>query len=905
MGGVSSSASLTFQAKYGIPVDEVAGLWPKTWIAVGPGFAREEVKALILEQGRALTGRSITSLADIAAQILRHGAGPGARELELLSPSSRQEALRRLVADRRILARLPEIKRLKRQRGFFRKLDRAVQAARLAVAHADEEAVLTERLLQHLGESQYRVLRDEVLLLCRAYEAWLLGHPSGLADQPRLLRDALTALTQGGWPEKLEKPEKLLYFSGAYPESLERAFSEELARHLVFERVGPLETPPSVPEALALQWERWHTLDDAAERLADALVERPFEEQVVLIADDPSVRRMLKRVFAQRGIEQADARDPNRLRWDETLKWALLPLEVVASDFERENVSAWCEHSGERMEIAARGIRQGLRSYAGGALAPLHARLSELGAELGGRKNLQQVSEFHLELLRKATVAHPECAWCLRFLERLWGEVEKDHSRFERADRRAPLRYWLERLNAALADAPSPMEPLKSQGGVQVYRLHQVSLIPFKKVWIFGMSDDFLSGASVGDYALSEREREILSGEFGVRSSLETRKERMAALASWLSTAEDAVLLDAHYDWDAGERESLLPLLRELKDLSPDLGALKAPEERGSHPRYTPSFSAIRPLPPQSFELAPLAAPEITASDLDRYSRCALQALGYQRWRVNDTREPEADLWPDVKGNLLHHSVRLLLQSRDAEGRFTLTAAQALDQAWAKRRPKGLLQGRRVELYARSRLEQVLSVFMEKELEFEARAGSRTRVLDDDLRFRVDFGDFVVKGTPDRIEETDDGVFVMDYKSSSASPNGTEMLELGYRLQLPFYALAAEAELKRPVLGLQFVELTRKGSRSSGIFFPRYNGKEPGKLTKAAPNSKSLLKSMEPDEVWARMKEHVLATGRAYVQGRFAAAPRIGEKECGKCGLSDLCGYRRKSGDGSEGEADS
>jgi ATP-dependent helicase/DNAse subunit B len=286
--------------------------------------------------------------------------------------------------------------------------------------------------------------------------------------------------------------------------------------------------------------------------------------------------------------------------------------------------------------------------------------------------------------------------------------------------------------------------------------------------------------------------------------------------------------------------------------------------------------------------------PEITASDLERYSRCAFQALGYQRWRVNDTREPEAELWPDVRGNLLHQAVAKILVSRDAEGQFTLTAAQVLDEVWSKRKPKGLLQGRRVESYAKYRLAQVLNVFMEKEREFQTRAMSRTRVLDDALRFRVNFGDFIVKGTPDRIEETDDGLFVMDYKTASGSPSGTDMLELGYRLQLPFYAIAAETELKRPVLGVQFVELNRKGSRSSGIFFAKYNGKEPGKLTKTTSNSKSLLKVQEPEEVWSILRDHILETGRSYIQGKFAAAPKREDKECGTCGLSDLCGFRRK-----------
>ena len=133
--------------------------------------------------------------------------------------------------------------------------------------------------------------------------------------------------------------------------------------------------------------------------------------------------------------------------------------------------------------------------------------------------------------------------------------------------------------------------------------------------------------------------------------------------------------------------------------------------------------------------------------------------------------------------------------------------------------PKGLIRAPRVEAYVKSRLLRTLDIFLVKEREFQERAGTRTLALDDGLRFRVPFGDFTVVGTPDRVEEFPEGVFVMDYKTSSSLPNGTEMLELGYRLQLPFYALAAEAMFGKPVAGVQFVELTAKGSRSSGMFF--------------------------------------------------------------------------------------
>jgi len=162
----------------------------------------------------------------------------------------------------------------------------------------------------------------------------------------------------------------------------------------------------------------------------------------------------------------------------------------------------------------------------------------------------------------------------------------------------------------------------------------------------------------------------------------------------------------------------------------------------------------------------------------------------------------------------------------------------------------------------------------------------------DDQKLALDYPEFRLIGTPDRIDVTEDGLFIIDYKTSSALPNGTDMLELGYRLQLPFYALAASQQLGKPVAGVQFVELTTKGGRGSGMFFKKHNGKETGKFTQVRSNSKSLL-SIEPDEAWSRMEEQIVLQAKAMMEGQFSARPKKQEKECNSCQLSDLCGLRR------------
>ena len=59
-----------------------------------------------------------------------------------------------------------------------------------------------------------------------------------------------------------------------------------------------------------------------------------------------------------------------------------------------------------------------------------------------------------------------------------------------------------------------------------------------KNLWILGVPPDWLEASNAGDYWFSEKEREILSAEFSVRSGLQVRQERIAALRAWIAGAE-------------------------------------------------------------------------------------------------------------------------------------------------------------------------------------------------------------------------------------------------------------------------------------------------------------------------------------------------------------------------------
>jgi RecB family exonuclease len=855
----------------------LGGLRPRTWLSVGPGFAREEVKAHVL-QSRGFVSQAIVRVDEIATAVL------GVRADRVLGSGSRQEALRILLAEPRILARTPELKRLRRQSGFYRKLDAAIQGGRMAAAHEQELEVYSERLAARLGPNP---LREELVTLARAYEAWLGGME--LWDPPRLLREATAALDEGRVAAAL--PAKVIHLCAQTPESLEIEFWGSLAKHVELVRTGPVYEEPPAPDAARFAWERWHTLDDAAERLAETVAREGWQDRVVLIPDVPAVRRSLKRALESRGVPVADPRDPTRLRWEEQVKWAILPLETVARGYERGRVISWLRSHLEQpelpkwvAEINARGIRQGLGSYAGGNLAQVHSFLRELEGRFGGKRLATELSEAHLAHLRAACGDDPGRMWLSGFFEGVWKELISDMGRVGQGSRRAPALYWLERLSTRIDEAPPPPERLKPAKGVLIHRLGQAPLAPCGELTFFGLPGSWLLGDGAGDYWFSEREREILASEFAVRSPVQVHKERKAALHAWMAAAPKVTLLDAQYDWDGRERETLAAALR-------DLGLELEPREMGAHPRWIASFGAERPLPALEAQLPSALAREIRATDLDHYSRCGFQGLVRARWRLSDVEEPEADLWRNARGNILHRAIRILIETRDEEGRFTVEPARAIDEAWELERPRGLFRGERLARFVKARLLLLVRAFCEKEREFHGKA--RTRVLSlEGPELRLEYPDFVIKGIPDRVDEHADGLFVLDYKTSSNLPHGRDMVELGYRPQLPFYALAAARHFGKPAVGVQFVELDRSGTRNKGIFFTRLNGKEPGKLTQARANSGSLFDG-EADAVWSAVEEKLVAQAREYLGGKFAARPVRGEKECRTCMLADFCGLRR------------
>ena len=944
----------------------VGGLDPAAWIVVEAGVSREEVKERFLARGIGFTASAIQDVGSLAKHVL---GGIVERDRVLGAPS-RQEILRRMLASRELSDRAPELRRLKRQRDFYKKLDRAVQSARMTYASAEEREAQEEKLQGRFGGGR---LRAEMRAVIEAYEAWLDENRAW--DLPRLILGAVGVLSVAEIPIAL--PPRIVVLSPKPGESRGEALWEALARRTEIERIfvaDLLEEAPSggasadptdalraIPraypdEALAASWEEWHTVDDACDRLADGLLEEfragRLGENGVLMPDQPAVRRSLKRALEERGLGLKDPRDPTRLKWEESVKGALLPLDVVARRFRQEEVlsflhSSWvkldphpeAEFAQKRalhQEILDRGIRMGLGAYSGDRLERIRAMLDLLNEAFSPRIRIDEVAGFHLAWIRR----NPDFeAWVSEFFEAVWERFAQDLAVIGESRRKAPVLYWLERLRLRLQDATPPFEKVQYENGVEIFRLSQTPLSYPERLWCLALPPRYTTGESPGDYFYSDREREVLSGHFAVRSGILEAEFRRRVLKLWIGHAREAIFLDALYDWDGRERESLAPILQELGVKGEDGEPIVA-TPRHSHPRWRKSYLHPKVSAPRELALpelgAPGARPEIRASDLEAFSRCEFQGVLLGRFRVSDAKPADLDIRADSRGTLLHEAVKTLILARDEAGRFAKSAEDALEEAWAARRPKGLFQSDRLAEFTKRKLLPVLRTFMEQESKYVERAKTKVLAVEEPkLRYTVDLGpvdpesaaalppnvveianrdQITIVGIPDRIDEHPDGIFLIDYKTSTASPKAPQMIDLGYRLQMPIYALAAARHFGKPPIGIQFVELTRKGGRGkgggsgSGIFFSAWNGKDPGSLTNATKSNKSLV-SASPDEVWGKLAEEIEAHARRFVSGRVRVKPKAARTggpyaECDSCFVRDACGQRRFLDDRDDDESE-
>ncbi|MEN9723495.1 MAG: hypothetical protein RJB38_1481 [Pseudomonadota bacterium] len=910
-----------------------SGLVPRVLVVVGEGFSREQIKESVIAACGVVAGQWIFTLEQLAQEVYQ--SIHSGNEIQPWSDAGRQEFYRLLFSNRSVLGAFPRLKALKRQSRFYQRLDRAVMTCRGSVAHEFERSVIEERLQNEgLGDHE---LRAEILRLSETLESWLRAEQ--LADGPRWLSLASDALSSQQ-SRLLRGREKLLYFSVEEAQGAQAVFLDQLRQHLPVmtdHSPGCNPDPGSTPSLWS--WNRSHTLHDGVQRLVDTIQKQDWSKQVLLIPDsEPEVRMVLRRALAEAEIPEQDPRDPQALRIEEKYKKLFRSLDVVASGWGASHTQALVSDlfgqapsstntihvpgstsvvlTREQMaKIQSRLATLGSRPGVNGVMGVLRhqvseavlSRLQEIEREFQGRYDFSGLRE------RLTRFWHQSFEWFRSdrvlgaWLEEFWKQWQGELERLELLSVRFPALLWRERLRGRFELQVASSQPLKPKHGVRVFRLSQAQAFEGDlEVSVIGMSASWFSPRSDSDWYWGGRERDRLSGEFVVRSSHAIRKSRQQALLSWLNGAKRVEFIDSAFSFDGSENESFE---RALEDLAGACAQMPQIERRdwGAHSRFLASYGLVRRSVGGSVTLGSTVSDDalmkLTATDLDTLSRCSFLGLLRARWKLSEREEADWDLWPRVKGVLYHRAVEKLAQALPEPGQDSVAFVQELWKSiWLEALSAGEVPGwirsPQLEIQIERQAHRVLLAFLEQEREYRARSGVRLFAAEDQAQLNWLLLDArgrsaEIRGKADRIDEHAEGLFVLDYKTGVQALKGADILEKGYRLQMPFYALAARAHFQKPVLGVQFVELTRDARRSVGLFPKRLNGKGAGCLTRVGPTNSGLY-SAEPDDLWVAFEEKIRKVVERYRDGSFEARPVLGASECRECPGRSICGQSRR-----------
>lgn len=872
-------------------IHDYLGLRPRAWLCFDKGYSREAIKEHLLRASDLPLTHAVLTPLDCAARIAEIDL-----TRTLLSRTARSEILRELVRKLGRGGQLPALGALARQRGFGEKLERAISRYRMTFAHAAEEQVMNEFLDSN---RQGRPLRSELRVIAAAFSRWL--EIRGLFDDARVYETAMHVLQadeRGDAPQsfaRLSLPQRIDCLRSRRIEARERAFFDAISKRVELREGTTLHDfgfYSGSPARARPQWTwlRFHTPDDGAEWIAQ--MAHP-SDVTVLFSEGPEVRRSLFRALESQAIDLSDERDPTAASLDERIKLAFLSLKLVAARFRRADIRA--------LLTAARSRRlrdlSDQRSRGGEALARRYDETRRVIESFSKSKwTLEELRKSHLEWIAEGAPFRRDHdrLFAIRYLERVYEVMAQDEHHLERERTRARLSYWYERLRKVLRSVAVPKGALAPRQGLEVYRLTQATLGEARtKLVLFGLEASLLDSRANGDYALSDSERNRLALEFQVESSEVERDFRKERLLRWIENAEEVIVVDSSLTALAKERESILPVIEELGFEAPDGSEEIRPIEMGAAPRVLSSYRPLSTLQPTEVRLTLSSIEVLNATWLDAYSRCPFYALASRRWKLYDVAEPTFELRPEVKGAILHKSVELLLKSRNADGSYGKSVGDCLDQALAEADWRGTLESEFIAKSIRKRLLDILVEFAESEREYFDKATPST-IATENLELEIECGGVRVRGKPDRIDAYQDGIVVIDYKSSGArNPTGDEILEREYGLQLPFYAIAAQERFKKKVYAQQFVVLARNGNRSRGIFPKEIVGKEPGKLIKLNSNSSSLT-DLSPEEVLAKNRVAIEQHLRDLKSGRFDVVPKIEKKDCPSCTIRAVCGYNRK-----------
>lgn len=315
-------------------------------------------------------------------------------------------------------------------------------------------------------------------------------------------------------------------------------------------------------------------------------------------------------------------------------------------------------------------------------------------------------------------------------------------------------------------------------------------------------------------------------------------------------------------------------------------------------------WCAAATLEPVGEDRAPPLAPGHArggARVLELQSQCPFRAFARLRLRAEPLDEPQPGIDRRVRGQLLHRALEWLwsqlgnqqaLLELDAAG-CDLLATRAIERAIADVAPPGA--GERTLGLEREWQRRAVANLLALE-----RARPRFTVAETERELAGRIGGLELTLRVDRVDETDGGLLVIDYKSGAV--RGVPWR--GARMDAPQLPLYAVLHPRRPA-GIAIAEARAAGAAFVGV------GSDELRVEGVMPAAEfKLTEERESGFGWRQVMDHWWAwlerLAREHADGKADVDPKLGSNTCRQCHLGALCRVERAAleGDGDEAHGD-
>jgi len=333
------------------------------------------------------------------------------------------------------------------------------------------------------------------------------------------------------------------------------------------------------------------------------------------------------------------------------------------------------------------------------------------------------------------------------------------------------VREFVNHLDALIdaGDDPAVVEADTDTPAVHVLTVHKAKGLEWPLVFLVNCVQNKFPSTRRGEPI--EMPNALIKDTLPTGDFHEQEERRLFYVA--MTRAKERVFMTSAEDMGGKRRWKVSQFVLEALDLPKDAARPFRAEPIEELKRHAP------PPEPESAHLAPIPESEslaVSHKQVDDYETCPLK---YHY--VHILRIPLRQHHSIVYGSALHKAVEFYLRRR-AVGNFTPLEdlLRAFEDAW---RNEGFLTREHEEQRKRAGIAALTRFYHEEE-------ASGQKPADVEREFGFNLGSNRVRGRVDRVDETPEGLVIVDYKSSDVTEQKAADKRVRESLQLKIYALA-------------------------------------------------------------------------------------------------------------------